>query len=114
MHQFLAMLDDEAAVAAAVIPVERISGPLLLISGRDDQTWPSTYMSEQVVERFRRYSFSHPVTHLAYDDAGHAIGRPHFSTVNARGGTPEGNARARAQSWARMLEFLEAHLRRRR
>ena len=76
VHNFLALLDDEAAVARAVIPVERINGPVLLISGRDDLTWPSTYMADQVVARLRQHGFRHRVTHLAYDNAGHISYRP--------------------------------------
>jgi dienelactone hydrolase len=111
VHQFLALLDDASAVARGIIPVERINAPVLLISGRDDRMWPSTYMADQVVARFRQHGFRHPVTHLAYDDAGHALGRPHFYTVNRLGGTTEGNGRARAEHWESMLRFLETNLR---
>ena len=104
-------LDDAAAVERAAIPVENINAPVLLISGRDDDVWPSTYMAEQVVERLRRHNFSHPVTHLAYDDAGHAIGRPHYRMFPGLGGTPSGNARARAEHWQGMLQFLDDNLR---
>ena len=104
-------LDDAEAVERAAIPVENINAPVLLISGRDDDVWPSTYMAEQVVERLRRHDFRHPVTHLAYDDAGHAIGRPHYRMFPALGGTPSGNARARAEHWEGMLRFLDDNLR---
>lgn len=106
-------LDDAEAVERAAIPVERINAPVLLISGRDDDVWPSTYMAEQVVERLRRHDFPHPVTHLAYDDAGHAIGRPHYRMFPGLGGTPSGNARARTEHWESMLRFLDDNLRRR-
>ena len=76
VHNFLALLDDEAAVARAVIPVERINGPVLLTSRRDDLVWPSTYMADQVVARLRQHGFRHGVTHLAYDNAGHVIAAP--------------------------------------
>ncbi len=115
VHNFLALLDDEAAVARAVIPVERINGPVLLISGRDDLTWPSTYMADQVVARLRQHGFRHRVTHLAYDNAGHVIaappGFPTWEVGEAMGGTQEGNAWAQEQSWESILEFLEANLR---
>ena len=38
---FESSLDDASAAAAAAIPVEKIAGPLMLISGTDDQVWPS-------------------------------------------------------------------------
>ena len=105
-------LDDAWAVERAAIPVENINGPVLLISGQDDDVWPSTYMAEQVVQRLRRHDFPHPVTHLANDDAGHAIGRPHYRMFPATGGTPSGNARARTEHWESMLRFLDDNLRR--
>ena len=103
-------LDDAAAVERAAIPVERINGAVLLISGQDDTVWASSYMAGQVVERLRRYDFQHPVIHLSYEDAGHAIGRPHYRMFPVFGGTPRGNARARADHWERMLEFLDENL----
>ena len=106
------------------IPVERINGAVLLISGRDDEVWPSTQMADDIMARLRRHRFAHPSVHLAYDHAGHGIGRPFTSTMelNSRrhpltgrnmrmGGTPSGTARARADSWRRMLAFVDEHLR---
>jgi dienelactone hydrolase len=102
------------------IPVERINGAVLLISGRDDEVWPSTAMSDAIVARLRQHRFAHPFEHLAYDHAGHGIGRPFTSTMelNSRrhpltgrivrmGGTPSGTAKARADSWRRMLAFVD-------
>lgn len=110
VHTFLALLEDTSAVARGIIPVERIKAPVLLISGRDDRRWPSTYMADQVVARLKQHGFRYPVTHLAYDDAGHAIGRPHFPSLNRFGGTTEGNGRARAAHWESMLRFLDSNL----
>jgi dienelactone hydrolase len=106
------------------IPVERINGAVLLISGRDDEVWPSTAMADALMARLRQHRFAHPFAHLAYDHAGHGIGRPFTSTMelNSRrhpltdrivrmGGTPSGTARARADSWRRMLAFVDEHLR---
>ena len=111
VHTFLALLEDTSAVARGIIPVERIKAPVLLISGRDDRRWPSTYMADQVVARLKQHGFRYPVTHLAFDDAGHAIGRPHFPSLNAFGGTTEGNGRAREEHWESMLRFLDSNLR---
>lgn len=106
------------------IPVERIHGAVILISGRDDEVWPSTEMADDIMARLRQHRFAHPFVHLAYDHAGHGIGRPFTSTMelNSRrhpltgrlvrmGGTPSGTARARADSWRRMLAFVDQHLR---
>ena len=73
---FFAGLDDAEAVAAAEIPVERINGPVLLVSGTDDAVWPSTTLSEFAVRRLRAYGHPHAVEHLVYEGAGHIIGPP--------------------------------------
>lgn len=97
----------------AVIPVERINGPVLLISGKNDAMWPSTAMSDMVVARLRERGFSHPVEHLAYDAAGHAVASPPALPNTsgypdeAVGGTAEGNAAARADMWPRLLAFFD-------
>ena len=108
----------------APIQVERIKGAVLLISGRSDRVWPSTEMSNAIMARLDRSQFPWPHEHLAYDDAGHGIGRPYLSTMDvdhvrhpltgrvfSLGGTPAGTARARADSWPHVLAFLEKNLR---
>lgn len=114
---------DAAAMKAAEIPVERIRGPVLLISAKDDHLWPSTELSEIAVARLRAHQHPFPVEHLAYDAAGHLIMPPYRITsmtamvhpaLNMKlslGGTPAGAARANAESWPRVLSFLKAGLR---
>jgi dienelactone hydrolase len=110
--------------ARAEIPVERLKGAVLLISGRDDGVWPSSDMAERIVSRLRRNGFKFPYLSLVYDHAGHGITRPYSSTMelNSRrhpltgrlvhmGGTPAGTAKASADSWRQMLEFVDQHLR---
>lgn len=116
-------LADTAAVARAAIPVERIAGPVLLVSARDDGVWASYQMAEQVMARLRRNRFSHPFQHLAYDGAGHMVARPYqpVPSVDAEvdsargrrndfGGVPAMTARAQQESWGALLAFLERHL----
>ena len=94
----------------AEIHVENIHGPVLLFSGRSDRVWPSTEMSNAVMRRLDRNHFAYPHEHFAYDNAGHAIGRPYSSTTNEFGGTPEGTAKAREDAWRHTLAFLEQNL----
>lgn len=96
------------------IPVERIAGPILLVSGQADGLWPSTEMSNRVEQRLRANAFPHPVTHLAYPDAGHAVfggpvraDTPGLERVLGLGGTIEGLVAARADVWPRTLAFLK-------
>jgi dienelactone hydrolase len=118
---FVAGLSDSAATSAAEIPVERINGPVLLISGSDDQVWPASLLAEIAVRRLREHSHPFTVEHLRYEGAGHGImppraypsfGSTHFMhpvTGNdfELGGTPELNAKASADSWARILTFFD-------
>jgi dienelactone hydrolase len=114
-------LANAAEVAQASIPVERIGGPVLLISGGDDQSWPSDDMARAVADRLAAHRHPFPVEHLSYPDAGHFIGPPYSATtatttispwtgqVMAFGGTAEANARASADSWPSVLALLAGH-----
>lgn len=97
------------------IPVEAISGPVLLISGGADDLWPSAMMADALVTRSRARGHAHEVTHVTFPDAGHGIAklpRPSSGTTYAArgwlvlGGTAIGNGRAQAPPWAATLRFL--------
>lgn len=109
-------LTNAAAHADAVIPVERINGPILMISGKADAMWPSSRMSDDVVKRLQDKGFAHPVTNLAYPDAGHAVGMPPAFGASkkgpdeAAGGTAEGNAVGRADMWPKLVCFFDKAL----
>jgi dienelactone hydrolase len=116
--RFLRGLEDQEAATRAEIPVERINGPVLLISGKDDAMWPSERLAEIARRRLEAHHFPHPYRHLAYEGAGHMIGTPYQPTtvlasrhpltgeMFAYGGTPKGYATARADSWRAILQML--------
>ena len=120
MPMFLRSLEDRAAVAAAAIPVERIRGPVLLISGEDDRLWPSPVLADFAAARLAAHR--RPVTHLRYRGAGHMIGpiglpatidtivHPLRGRALSLGGSPAGYAAAAADSWPRVIEFLQTTL----
>jgi|HubBroStandDraft_3_1064219.scaffolds.fasta_scaffold12063_3 dienelactone hydrolase len=60
----------------AVIPVEQINGPAMLICGKVDSLWPSCRMSAQVVARLEANKFQHAFQLLDYADAGHSVFGP--------------------------------------
>jgi dienelactone hydrolase len=109
----------------AEIPVERLNGPLLMFSGKDDKLWPSDVFAAHAVERLKAHHFAHPVEHYSYEHAGHQITRPFVPTSdvgqvrihpitkrpNVFGGTPEGQAKANEDSWGKLLAFVEKYLR---
>lgn len=119
---YLANLEDASACEDAAIPVERTAGPILLISGEDDQMWPATLMGERLMQRLTQHQFPYRAEHLRYPGAGHLIGSPYLpTTVNARrhpvanhtflyGGNARDHARAEADSWPRVLALLRESL----
>jgi dienelactone hydrolase len=116
---FVRNMEDAEAVARVEIAVERINGPLLLISGKDDAMWPSTRLADIASRRLQEHAFAYPYQHLAYEDAGHMITTPynpctitesrHALTggLNAFGGTPHGYAAACDDSWRKILSMLD-------
>jgi hypothetical protein len=109
-------LEDEAAVAAASIAVEKINGPMLVISGTDDRMWPSTRLCEMVMERLEARDHPFPYEHLRYEDAGHMIVVPgsepeaHQMDRLEAGGSKEANEFANQDSWQKVLGFLRDSL----
>lgn len=60
-------LRREKRVAAARIPVEKINVPVLLMSGRDDDVWPSYEMSLTLLSDLEARGTPHQISHQAYD-----------------------------------------------
>lgn len=103
-----------SAPPAATIPVERIAAPLLLIAGEDDRMWPSADMARRIAER--RKSRRDRV--MIFPRAGHLIGKTYAPAGSTRvgggriesGGDRAANARAQAESWPVVLDFLRRNL----
>tara|TARA_B100000809_G_C15023234_1_gene489215 strand:- start:60 stop:920 length:861 start_codon:yes stop_codon:yes gene_type:complete len=82
------MLEDEQAVKRAEIAVENINCPILIMSGKDDDQWPATEMSDRIMERLKNNNFKYYKEH-AILDGGHIEPLRQFNLV---------------------CEFLETHL----
>jgi uncharacterized protein len=100
----------------AIIPVERITGAVLLACGEADSLWPSCRMARAVQDR-RALAGGLTTELLAYADAGHgghgppvAPGTPAAERIASLGGTIGGNIAARDDGWPRTLAFLAAAL----
>ncbi len=119
---FLKSMELEDEVEASTIPVEKINGAVMLISGEDDQMWPSTLFSNRVMDRLTKFKFPHPFVHLQYPQAGHGISNPYIPLsptaiihpvdqgLYAIGGQPEQQAYANEDSWKKALDFLKSNL----
>jgi dienelactone hydrolase len=106
---FEACLEDRGAVERATIPVERINGPVLLISAGEDAAWPSSRLSEIAMERMRRHRHGHYHEHLTYERAGHVI-IPGRLPIPSLGGDMKATSDAGADSWDRTVAFFHEHL----
>ena len=73
-------LSDKDGVAAAAIAVERIQGPVLLISAMGDEMWPATQMADRMIARLEQNGFRFPHRHLAVE-GGHAAVLDQFAEV---------------------------------
>lgn len=111
---YLARLQGNT-LAAAVIPVERIGGPVLLIAGGDDKLWPSDVMARQVKARLEQNGHRYADRLLIYPDAGHPIGVPFgfaaatlVHTSLQLGGTAAANEAASEDAWPRLIDFLRS------
>ncbi|MBI5680963.1 MAG: acyl-CoA thioesterase/BAAT N-terminal domain-containing protein [Methanobacterium sp.] len=108
---YKASFENETAVQEAAINVEKIQGPVLLISSDDDRVWPSKEMSERITERLKSSEFPFKYEHLSFDGAGHLAGRPGYmpwpTPFYVKGGTPQINGNAQVKVWKAILKFLE-------
>lgn len=112
-YLYEASLDTAEDIESARIPVERIAGPILLVSGKDDWIWPASSMCEDIVQRLEELAFPHEVVHLDYDNVGHEVLTAGFRPVSWSprvGGTRQGHGAAQADAWSRMVEFLDESL----
>jgi dienelactone hydrolase len=99
---------------AATIPVERISGPVLLLSAEDDGGYGPAYHR---IAADRLAAHGRPHEHVVYPGAGHLIAAPPYgpTTLSSgpgpavtfeHGGSPAATASARADTHRRLLAFL--------
>ena len=104
----------------AIIPVEDVRGPIFLVSGADDELWPSPKYAAAIMARLDVAQDPFPHQSLVYPSAGHgvAVAVPYGPAPQALvtsqygelylGGTPVANARADANAWPKLLQFLTA------
>ena len=98
-------------VAPARIPVQAIAAPVLVAGGHDDQVWDSGGMAENIAAARARAGL--PTVSLVYRDAGHFLGGTGYGPTtqynagpSKSGGTPAANARAQADIFPRVFDFL--------
>lgn len=113
---------DDLAVTAG-IAVEKIKSPILIITGTDDQMWPSPIAAKKILSRLSHHDFSQPVTNLQFGGAGHifmvpgwptslntVIKHPVLNLLITSGGDPETNATSQRQAWQAIIDFFRLNL----
>lgn len=107
-------------VSAATIPVDRIDGAVLLISGEDDQGYGVGF-HDPAARRLARSDHPGNWRHIIHKGAGHLIAAPPYGPTTqstspgpgvtfVHGGTPAADARAREATWRQILDFLRLEL----
>jgi uncharacterized protein len=96
------------AVDAARIPVEHITGKVIVTAGGDDQVWPSHAFASAIVQRRRLAGLA--TTAVLQPAAGHRPvlpgEAPSFGLGSARGGSAEADTAYGAAIWAAVTESL--------
>jgi dienelactone hydrolase len=126
---YLCHLQDRRAIERAAIAVENTKGPVLLVSGSDDQMWPSSALADIAFQRLQAHEHPYAYKHLKYAGAGHLIRVP-YGPLSSRalglavdgfqghlcsvGGTPKADADAGVDAWKSTLDLLRESADRRR
>ena len=114
-------LSKKEFVTQAIIKVEKINGPILLLSGIDDNVWPSAMMSDMLEDRIKNNNFDFDFKNIKYANAGHLIaGNPNNISTTREGkieiekkiynfnygGTATGDLEAQQNAQKQVFTFL--------
>jgi len=101
---------------AAIIPVQKIRGPVFLDCGTDDRVWPSCAFAQAIQGRLAAAGDRYPHVLYRYTGAGHFVNglipyQPQSVAVeaaepDATGDTPLADTNADARLWPEVLSFL--------
>jgi dienelactone hydrolase len=95
----------------AVIPAERIRGPVLLISAGADQVWPSAAMARAISKRLTSHGHTSEHRVLEYPDATHSLGSliPQLPDGLPAPGPLDWPAdqAARSDAWPKLIDFVQ-------
>ncbi|XP_078366122.1 acyl-coenzyme A thioesterase 5-like [Oculina patagonica] len=106
---------------SAIIPVEKIDCPTLLVCGEDDGSVKAAEMTQEILKRMNSHGKGALCSVLSYSGAGHLIEPPfaphcyasyhkNFRTTFAWGGNAKDHSLAQEDSWQKILEFFSKNL----
>lgn len=102
--------------------MEDIHAPILLITGGDDQLWPSDLLCENVITRLKEHNHPYYYEHINFPNAGHSLGVPGLPTTQSvvtpfgkgmkllLGGNPKDNSQAQFEAWQKVKVFFTNYL----
>jgi dienelactone hydrolase len=107
---YAAVSGPECEDPAALIPVELVPGPILLVAAGADRVWPSADMARAMSGRLREHGDPHGHMVLEYPEAGHSLGYliprlPPGLLPPDLVDEPVDQA-ARADAWPKVVEFV--------
>lgn len=92
----------------AAIALEKINGPILMLSSASDNIWPSLLHCEMASKRLAEKNFKYNYKHCTYEKSGHMLTLPFqsISSLNKCNNNLEAWAKACIDSWEETIEFL--------
>lgn len=72
LDRFSIALQNSSKVEKSLFKFENINGPILLISAKQDQVWPSYQMSKDIEQYLQDKKFKHQIVHNTYE-TGHGF-----------------------------------------
>ena len=64
---------DKDITPETIIPIENIQAPILLLSSRHDEVWPSYESATLMEKKLTEIGFPYPHKHVAYEHMSHAL-----------------------------------------
>jgi len=88
------------------IAVEKINGPILLISGENDEFWTSKTFCKNIMKRLDVFEFKNNKEHYCCKSSGHFITLPYQGSRNEKYNV-EAMTNANKDSWNKTINFLD-------
>lgn len=93
----------------ATIHLDKINGPILMVSSELDAIWPSKMHCEAAVELLQKSHFKHEYRHITFEKSGHMLTLP-FQSIYPSKKYPadiDSYGQANVNSWNETINFLE-------
>ncbi|MEK4130099.1 acyl-CoA thioesterase/bile acid-CoA:amino acid N-acyltransferase family protein [Solibacillus sp. FSL W8-0474] len=102
---YAALASNPVEVKKAEIPVEKINGSILLITGKEDDV-DTTGLSKIAIDRLKKFNCTNEYEHIVYPGAGHSIGIPNIIQSYNQGNKYDTN-NASKDSWLKTIDFYK-------